>query len=74
LTLKFNPEIALHFLNIKKKLLLFVGRVGMWETPSVFHIPTRFSFFASFFLFVEPPAFVKNLVPHWGYRIAIGAV
>jgi len=26
----------------------------------VFHIPTRFSFFASFFLFIRPPFFVDN--------------
>src|SRR5258707_8240 len=32
----------------------------MWETRRVFHIPTRFSFFASFFLFARPPFFVDN--------------
>ena len=53
--------MALHFLKIKKKPLLFACRVGMWETQRVFHISTRFSFFASFFLFVRPPSFVRNL-------------
>jgi hypothetical protein len=43
--------LSLHFFKDNKKLLLFICRVGMWETPSVFHISTRFSFFASFFLF-----------------------
>jgi len=41
--------------------LLFVCRVGMWETRRVFHIPMRFSFFASFFLFAGTSFFVDNL-------------
>jgi len=56
----FSPVIGLHFLKIKNKLLLFACSVGMWETPSVFHISTRFSFFASFLLFAASFLFVKN--------------
>ena len=56
----FNPVIALHFLKLKIKAIVFCCRVGMWETPSVFHISTRFSFFAPFFLFTVPPFFVQN--------------
>jgi len=52
--------MSLHFLKIKNKLLLFVCRVGMWETRRVFHISTRFSFFASFFLFAASFLFVEN--------------
>jgi hypothetical protein len=48
------------FLKIRINNLLLVCRVSMWETPSVFHMLMRFSFFASFFLFVGPPFFVDN--------------
>jgi len=34
----------------------------MWETPSVFHILMRFSFFASFFLFASTVSNVGNLI------------
>ncbi len=33
--------------------MLLVCRVGMWETPSVFHISTRFLFLLLFFLLVS---------------------
>jgi hypothetical protein len=32
----------------------------MWGTRSVIHILSRFSFFASFFLFKKQPFFVDN--------------
>ena len=55
-----NPEMNYTGHNCKDNRyhLLFVCRVGMWETPSVFHISMRFSFFATFFLFARPPFFV----------------
>jgi hypothetical protein len=59
--------MSLHFSKDKEKLLLFACRVGMWETPSVFHISTRFSFFASFFLFLTSFLFVEN------YTIGVAA-
>jgi len=34
----------------------------MWETPSVFHILMRFSFFASFFLFAGMVSNVNNRI------------
>ena len=52
----YSPAMRLQFYKDKEKLLLFVCRAGMWETPSVFHIPARFSFFASFF-FLLPLSF-----------------
>ena len=36
--------------------------VGMWETPSVSHIPTTFFFFASFFFLPAPPFYVNKCV------------
>ena len=57
LVLKKVVSVFLKIINI---YCLLVCRVGMWETPSVFHIPTRFSFFASFFLFKKPAFFVDN--------------
>src|SRR5471030_457102 len=48
------------FLKIINIYCLLVCRVGMWETRRVFHISTRFSFFASFFLFKKSVFFVDN--------------
>jgi hypothetical protein len=72
----FSTVIALHFFKSNKKLLLFACHVGMWETPSVFHISTCFSFFASFFLLTNllllfklpelPPAHDR---PGYGVRL-----
>jgi hypothetical protein len=45
---------------MKIKYIIVVCRVKMWGTLRVPHILTRFSFFASFFLFKSQPILVNN--------------